>query len=811
MADTLESLEIEVKHSSTDADKELKRVTAALDQLASMVDRVLPKLGSLSGALKRVGGMKALGGLGEMAGAISDETKEAIRNADKLDVLAAKYNEAQDKMEQALANGQANKAWQYRGEMLGTQARMNREIAKNEEDVEPSYSAWDRVKMSMQGVTQKLSTVAKLTRESGREASKARNLFTQMLDSFKRIALYRAFRKIISEIVQAAQEGLQNVYQFSSMIGSSISQTMDRLTSMTLVMKNQIGAAFGELLTTIQPILEAIISMITRVADIVAQFFAVLGGRSTYHKAIGATKQWVDNTQKGAAAAKEWKNQLMGFDEINRLEAPSDTDTGSGGAGNNIGNWDLSPITKEFPILEKLKKFISGLNFEPIVSAFERLKTAISELADVIVRGLSWAWDNILAPFITWLVEVAAPKILDVATSVIHFVTAVLEKIGPPIAAFWENTLKPIVAWIGEKFIAVLDWLKEGFDGLADKITNAKSFGEFLDSLNGKEAIILAIATAITAVLTALTIFNVVSGIVGAFGTVLGALTSPIGLVIAGIAALVFSGIALYQNWDSIKAAIVEHVIDPLKEKWEEFQQKFEQIVDAIKLKLDGWKQKWNEHVQHNIEKSDELRGKIQSFVADFKLKIQAIKDKLQEWKEKADHVIQTVKGFFDRLSTNLRGPISTIVGLIDSITSACQTVVSWLQSAWSWMNTVASTNATMNVETGNLYATDPSMLNYYAEGGWPSEGELFVSREAGPEMVGTIGGRTAVADNADIVAAIEGGVFNAMVSALGSVSSSGGTHTAIFNINGREFARATWDDQRAVAREHGMSLIANG
>lgn len=42
-----------------------------------------------------------------------------------------------------------------------------------------------------------------------------------------------------------------------------------------------------------------------------------------------------------------------------------------------------------------------------------------------------------------------------------------------------------------------------------------------------------------------------------------------------------------------------------------------------------------------------------------------------------------------------------------------------------------------------------------YASGGFPSAGELFIAREAGPEMVGTLGGRTAVANNNDIVAGI--------------------------------------------------------
>ena len=48
------------------------------------------------------------------------------------------------------------------------------------------------------------------------------------------------------------------------------------------------------------------------------------------------------------------------------------------------------------------------------------------------------------------------------------------------------------------------------------------------------------------------------------------------------------------------------------------------------------------------------------------------------------------------------------------------------------------------------------------AEGGFPQTGEMFIAREAGPEMVGTIGNRSAVANNDQIVSGIQNGVYAA-------------------------------------------------
>lgn len=50
-----------------------------------------------------------------------------------------------------------------------------------------------------------------------------------------------------------------------------------------------------------------------------------------------------------------------------------------------------------------------------------------------------------------------------------------------------------------------------------------------------------------------------------------------------------------------------------------------------------------------------------------------------------------------------------------------------------------------------------------YGTGGFPEVGQMFLARESGPEMVGQIGGRTAVANNDQIVQAVASGVASAV------------------------------------------------
>lgn len=71
-------------------------------------------------------------------------------------------------------------------------------------------------------------------------------------------------------------------------------------------------------------------------------------------------------------------------------------------------------------------------------------------------------------------------------------------------------------------------------------------------------------------------------------------------------------------------------------------------------------------------------------------------------------------------------------------------------------------------------FSTPSFGLDWYAKGGFPNMGEMFVARENGPEMVGRMGRRNAVANNNQIVDGIRAGVYEAMVNALESFSGGG-------------------------------------
>ena len=124
----------------------------------------------------------------------------------------------------------------------------------------------------------------------------------------------------------------------------------------------------------------------------------------------------------------------------------------------------------------------------------------------------------------------------------------------------------------------------------------------------------------------------------------------------------------------------------------------------------------------------------------------------------------------------------------------------------------ISAVNALMRTigYTGGISAIPTVSIPRYADGGFVDQGQLFIAREAGAEMVGSIGRRTAVANNDQIVEGITYGVREAnddVVTAIYAVAQqiiaemrnqgNGGG-------GGYDFDRAVRDAQRRNARMYG-------
>ena len=107
----------------------------------------------------------------------------------------------------------------------------------------------------------------------------------------------------------------------------------------------------------------------------------------------------------------------------------------------------------------------------------------------------------------------------------------------------------------------------------------------------------------------------------------------------------------------------------------------------------------------------------------------------------------------------------------------------------------------TIGVPTVEFQGVIPFDDYGFAQGGFPDEGQMFIAREAGPELVGRIGNRTAVANNDQIVDAIREGVFDAMTAAM---NSQGEKEVRVY-LDGKEIATSTRKYNSQTARALGV------
>lgn len=98
--------------------------------------------------------------------------------------------------------------------------------------------------------------------------------------------------------------------------------------------------------------------------------------------------------------------------------------------------------------------------------------------------------------------------------------------------------------------------------------------------------------------------------------------------------------------------------------------------------------------------------------------------------------------------------------------------------------------------------------IGLFARGGFPDSGQMFIAREAGPELVGRIGRRTAVANNDQIVQGIASAVRSAMAG-VNSPSNGGTTRITVQNVlNGKAIGESVIEYHNGKVKQTGHSPL---
>ena len=327
----------------------------------------------------------------------------------------------------------------------------------------------------------------------------------------------------------------------------------------------------------------------------------------------------------------------------------------------------------------------------------------------------------------------------------------------------------------------------------------------------------------------------------------------------------------LRDGWDSLKDTKIGSEMSDLpkylKEKMGDLKEKIkikgEQVVKGLKS---GW----------NSVKDTEFGSEVAKIAGYAKEKMGDLKEKI---KVKGSQIVSGLsagysekwKSSFSQTLSNVGSKISTAIGSISSnekIKSKGGQIVSALKAGWNekkavlneWLSSIPDLIAkgigslanvgkslantfvnglksvrmpTLNVNTkttntttssgihsnsnpnASIKSVDIPSIQAFATGGFPNTGQMFIANEAGPELVGKIGKRNAVANNMQITEgiadAVAPAVYEAVTAAMKNSNSTNSDNPivveAVLKVGEEAIARAVAKGQRKLNRR--MSPVA--
>lgn len=227
---------------------------------------------------------------------------------------------------------------------------------------------------------------------------------------------------------------------------------------------------------------------------------------------------------------------------------------------------------------------------------------------------------------------------------------------------------------------------------------------------------------------------------------------------------------------------------DGVAEKANNVKEKFGDLNQKIVEKKNSIVSSFGDLDAKAKEKFDGLKTKVDEFGQKWNEKFSDAKSKLDKFKEDTHSGLENIKSDFNSLKDNISQALSannwTFSGVAEGLKKTFESAKDAIAGVW---NSIADKlNGDHDVGGSSFHINLPK----FAGGGFPSENGLFMANSG--ELVGEFSnGKTAVANNAQIVEGIQSGVYNAVMSAM---SQQSGTPTYISNeisIDGEVFGRS--------------------
>lgn len=765
-AANIDSLSIKISTSSADAAKKISALANALskikdrvseaaptlERLVAMLDRMNARTFNADGAARSINTLaRALGELSRLS--ISDHIAEGIRNI--TNAVAEMSEDSYARIERLANSLERLKGLDIAGVGVATfSGGASESLNRLNETVSTLSNRMGTLSRRSAGASSTLRHLSRSSHSTTGSLEKLARSATNLAKRFTRMFTSRLMRQAVMYMINGAKEGINNLYQYSVMMDGLFAQTMNSLSTSMLYMKNSLATVAEPLLYALEPIVYRISEAFALLTDKVAEFLSVLAGKDYYYSALRYFKEYQESA---AGTSKELQKWLGPFDEINRLNAEN---------GSGYGNNALDP-SKMFEKLE-----IS-------------YKIADFDLGKFLGDGTTLAI-NFISDIISGLAE-GSTKIIESGE-----IENITKNIGAAISnADWSKIFQDIgtiglniIKGIGQAISGALQGLFDLDKGTADKITEA-----------------LGLAGA------ALAIKKVIEAITGGGGLLSAFKKKDSGLSrqsrkLQTETSLSYGLNQAFQTLAAVGIAAAVVKLDELVTGTDRSNMTFQEWLQTVGIipkpveeatyvanTLAGEIDELDRVLYESTYDTQEATAGWTEFTASLHLGNaagEAIKkgfrgllDVLTENSRVAETTGEAyrlatkgAKDGFEDISKSihdLKNNIQSLDGVgVGSITNHAKELAVVLGGAAA--SAVAIGTALGGGSFRNSFKLIDDFTPGFADGGFVQTGQLFLAREAGPELVGTMGGRTAVANNDQIVAGISQGVENANESVVNAI-----------------------------------------
>lgn len=507
---------IETKEFEKEADKlvsKIEKQTEAIKKQELVIDRIVNKIAKLS------------------ANAIAKFVKPEFYDSEtneQLSILRKSWELSRDKLKR------------LNDELEKTKAQLSE--LRNKEFFKPFTSGFSKLKGLFNGIGNALGTISNKILHFGKR------IFNLASSALVFNVISAGFRQISKDMITLINSD------------SSLSESLNKI-------RTNLYTAFAPIYQAVLPALRTLGNFLSKVTLEIANFVSMLTGNTlkqsqqyadTMIKSLESSEKNSDSLGKQSIKLGKFGKQLKSatkelasFDKINVL-SKSHT--------NKNKNSGFKPI---FESLDKLNTsklslfgdFFDNINFDNLNNSLNNLKETLGRITGKELKWLNWLYYNLLRPLGEWTLNNAVPAFIDLLNASLKAFEPLGDALRESFEVIWDNFLKPIAEWTGERVIDSLNSLTKALTGISDWGRENKTTMEWISAL------IIGLGSGLAFV----SLVKFTANIVKLSKTVLPALTkkiwettiallsNPWTWVVIGIAAVIASIIMITKHWDKME------------------------------------------------------------------------------------------------------------------------------------------------------------------------------------------------------------------------------------------------------------------